>query len=321
MSAYRHLFGPVMSRRLGLSLGVELVREKTCSYDCVFCQVGRTPKTTLERACFVPVAEVLAEFDAWLAAGGKADHITLAGAGEPTLHAGFGDVLDGLAARSPIPTVLMSNGSLFNLPEVREAAARASIVKVSLSGWDDASWRRINRPPASLRFEPMLQGLQSFAGSFRGTLWVEVFLVRGINDQPGQVGRIAALVNGLKPARVHLNTVVRPPADPESAAVQEAALRELAALFTPPAETPDASAPTAAAAAGTGAGLLETVTRHPSTLDQLAASLKRDRAGLTAELEALEKAGAVERVETGGALYYRRRPPARSVHPGVDVPG
>jgi wyosine [tRNA(Phe)-imidazoG37] synthetase (radical SAM superfamily) len=321
MGAYRHLFGPVMSRRLGLSLGVELVREKTCSYDCVFCQIGRTPRTSLERACFVPVQEVLEEFSAWLAAGGRADHITLAGAGEPTLHSGFGEVLAGLAQRSPIPTVLMSNGSLFYLPEVREAAARASIVKVSLSAWDEASWRRLNHPHPDLRFEQVLKGLQAFAGSFSGTFWVEVFLVKGINDQPGQVARIAALVNALNPTRVHLNTVVRPPADSASGAVAEPVLLELAGLFDPPAEVTPPVAAVAGAAAGAGAGLLETVTRHPSTLDQLVASLKRDRAGLSAELDALEKAGEVERVETAGLVYFRRRQPGPSIHPGVDVAG
>lgn len=309
MAAYRHLFGPVLSRRLGLSLGVELVRGKTCSFDCVFCQIGRTPNPSLIRERFVPESEVLAEFSAWLAAGGRADHVTLAGSGEPTLHAGFGDVLDGLRARSAIPTVLMSNGSLFFLPEVREAAERASIVKVSLSGWDEESWRRINRPHPSLRFDRVLDGLRDFSSHYRGTLWVEVFLVRGINDRPDQVARIAALVNGLNPARVHLNTVVRPPAEPESLAVPEAELRELASLFRPAAETPEAPAGHAEAATG-GGDLLETVTRHPSTLEQLSASLHRERAELERELQALERAGRIERVVTGGSEYYRRRPDA-----------
>ncbi len=306
MSAFRHLFGPVLSRRLGLSLGVELVPEKTCSYDCVFCQIGRTPCTTLERARFVPEDEVLADFSAWLAGGGKADHITLAGAGEPTLHAGFGDILDGLRARSAIPTVLMSNGSLFYVPEVRAASAKADIVKVSLSGWDEASWRQVNRPDSSLRFDRVLEGIRAFARDYRGTLWVEVFLVRGINDRPEQVARIAALVNPLKPACVHLNTVVRPPAEPEARSVAEDAMRELAALFHPPAETP-VSDRSRSVSAGAGGGLLETVTRHPSTLAQLVESLHGDPGSLLKELEALEKAGRVESVMTEGAVYYRRR--------------
>lgn len=306
MSSFRHLFGPVLSRRLGLSLGVELVPEKTCSYDCVFCQIGRTPHTTLERARFVPEAEVLAEFETWLSGGGKADHITLAGAGEPTLHAGFGEVIDGLRALSAIPTVLMSNGSLFFLPEVRAAAAKADIVKVSMSGWDDASWRRVNRPHPALRFDQMLDGLRMFVASHHGALWVEVFLVRGVNDAPEQVARIAALVNPLRPDRVHLNTVVRPPADPDTSAVAEESMRILASLFRPSAETPSSDS-SRSVSAGEGGGLLETVTRHPSTLAQLGESLQRGQAGLAEELKALEREGLVEPVVTQGVVYYRRR--------------
>ncbi len=309
MPAFKHLFGPILSRRLGLSLGIELVRQKTCSYDCVFCQVGRTPKTTLERGRFVPESEVLEEFSSWLASGGKADHLTLAGAGEPTLHLGFGEVLDGLRSRCSIPTVLMSNGSLFYLPDVRRAAAKASIVKVSLSAWDEASWHRINRPHPDLHFDPMYEGLRLFSNEYHGTLWVEVFMIAGINDSPDDTARIAKLVNALKPTRVHLNTVVRPPAYIESKAVPEEAMRRLACLFNPPAETPETSSPTTAATAGTGGGLLETLIRHPSTLDQLAQATKRDRAELLVELEALEKAGRIERAETGGSTYYRFRQP------------
>lgn len=307
MTPYRHLFGPVRSRRLGLSLGIELVRQKTCSYDCVFCQVGRTPKTTLERGRFVPEEEVLDEFSAWRAAGGKADHLTLAGAGEPTLHLGFGEVLDGLRHRSSIPTVLMSNGSLFFLPEVRNAAAKASIVKVSLSAWDESSWRRMNRPHPDLHFDRVYKGLKTFSENFDGTLWVEVFLVPGINDDPDDAARIARLVNVLKPARVHLNTVVRPPAYADTKAVPEAALRGLASLFRPAAETPDQTVPQVVAAEGTGGGLLETLVRHPSTLEQLVSSFKRERADLQAELDALEKSGRIERMEMDGSFFYRSR--------------
>ncbi len=305
MGAFRHLFGPVLSRRLGLSLGIDLAPAKTCSYDCVFCQIGRTPATTIERARYVPESDVLAEFDAWLASGGRADHLTLAGAGEPTLHAGFGEVLEGLRARSAIPTVLMSNGSLFFMPDVRAAAARASIVKVSLSGWDEASWRRVNRPHAALRFERVLEGLRAFASGYAGALWVEVFLVRGVNDAPDQAARIAALVNPLHPARVHLNTVARPPADADARAVDGASMRALAGLFQPAAETPEAPTLRAGPAEGASGGLLETVVRHPATLEQLALSLNRDVDGLAAELRELERAGRVERCEAGGAVFYR----------------
>lgn len=304
MPPYRHLFGPVLSRRLGRSLGIDLVAAKSCSYDCIFCQIGPTPATTLDPVRGAPVDEVLAEFDDWLASGGQADHLTLAGAGEPTLHPDFGAVIDGLRQRSAIPTVLMSNGSLFDRPGVRAAAARAAIVKVSVSGWDEASWRRVNRPHPALRFDRIMDGLRQFAASYTGELWVELFLVPGVNDAPEQVARIAALVAPLRPARVHLNTAIRPAAEAGVRPVPEETLRRLAALFRPPAETPG-PVPAAAPPAAAGGAVLETVARHPSTAAQLAAALGRDPAAVESELRALERAGLVVRCGDGDGAHYR----------------
>ena len=133
-SAYRYLFGPVPSRRFGRSLGIDLTPHKTCSLDCVFCQLGRTAQPTLDRKVYVPTDAVIAEIDHWRHAGGRADYLTLSGSGEPTLHTEFGRVLAALAGQ-PIPSVLLTNGTLLDRPDVREAASLASVVKVcSVSG-------------------------------------------------------------------------------------------------------------------------------------------------------------------------------------------
>ena len=203
-----------------MSLGIDLVPAKTCSFDCIFCQVGRTPRTTVERGEHVPVAAVLAEFSEWVRQGGHADAVTLAGAGEPTLHSRFGEIVRAVGEAGGMPTVLMTNGSLFHLPEVRRDAAAASIVKATVSAWDQPSWVRISRPHPSLSFDAMYEGLRVFAGSFKGELWIEVFVVRGLNDDLDSVRRIAAKVNPIGAARVHLNTVARPPADPDVRAVE-----------------------------------------------------------------------------------------------------
>jgi wyosine [tRNA(Phe)-imidazoG37] synthetase (radical SAM superfamily) len=233
---YRYLFGPVHSRRLGLSLGVDLLDRRRCSFDCRFCEVGATDALTLERREYVPTAAVLAELREWLADGGIADVVTLAGSGEPTLHSGFGDVIDGVHAACDIPVALLTNSTMLWDADVREAAARADLVKVSLSAWDDASLLALNRPAAGVTFARLLDGLHAFRAVYPGRLWVETMLVRGINDKPEHVARIAALVGGLRPDKVQLNTVVRPPADSDSAAVEWAVLQDLATLFTPPAE-------------------------------------------------------------------------------------
>ena len=184
---YAYLFGPVPSRRLGLSLGIDLTPGKACSLDCLYCQVGKTRVHTLQPDEYVPTQAVCAELDHWLAAGGQADHITLAGSGEPTLHTGFGEVLRHVKERSTIPSVLLSNGTLFFLPDIRQKAAQASVVKMTLSAWNDASFRRIQRPPEGLSFLQVHKGQISFRREFKGTLWLEVFLVQGMNTSPEQI--------------------------------------------------------------------------------------------------------------------------------------
>ncbi len=236
MGNERYLFGPVPSRRFGRSLGVDLTPFKTCSLNCVFCQLGRTTNKTVTRKKYVPTNKVIAELDAWLKTDGTADYITLSGSGEPTLHEDFGEVLAYIHNNSDIPAVLLTNGTLLHLPDVRDAASRADVVKISLSAWDQASFGWVNRPHAQLFFEEMIQGQKAFRRQFKGKIWLEVFLVSGMNSMPSDVSRIAALVNEIKPDRVHLNTVVRPAAEDFAEAVSSERLTSLCELFRPTAE-------------------------------------------------------------------------------------
>ena len=230
---YRYLFGPVPSRRLGRSLGVDLTPFKTCTLDCVFCQLGRTTVKTVERREYVPTAAVNTEIAEWLEAGGIADHITLAGSGEPTLHAGFGDVLQSIRSRTDIPTVLLSNGTLFTDPAVREAAGHADIVKLSLSAWDSFSFNCINRPHPDLDFPRIVQGYQAFRKAFKGKLWLEVFLIKGTNSAQRDVERIAVLAETIHPDAIHLNTSVRPTAETSTVALPPAQMIALTTIFRP----------------------------------------------------------------------------------------
>ncbi|MFO7964122.1 MAG: radical SAM protein [Desulfobacterales bacterium] len=236
MGEYTFLFGPVPSRRLGLSLGVDVTPYKTCSQDCVYCQLGRTPRTTITRREYVPVKDVTDEIETWLKMDGKADYITLSGSGEPTLHACFGDILAFLRRKCSIQTVLLTNGSLFYLPEVRKEAARAHIVKVSLSAWDQVSYNWINRPHRDLEFNRIIEGLKVFRGTFKGRFWIEVFLVAGMNTVSSDVVEIASLLDRIGPDRIHLNTAVRPPAEDFVAPVSRDRMASLANLFHPRAE-------------------------------------------------------------------------------------
>ena len=236
MGDYKYLFGPVPSRRFGRSLGVDLTPYKTCSLDCVFCQLGPTTKKTVTRQEYVPIDSVMAELQEWLKKDGQADYITLSGSGEPTLHSRFGKVLEFIRSKTTIPAVVLTNGTMLQFREVREAAACASVVKVSLSAWDQASYGWVNRPHKQLQFDQLIKGQQDFRTQFKGQLWMEVFLVAGMNSMPADVSKIADHAKKIGPDRIQLNTVVRPPAEDFATALSEERIQALSPLFDPQAE-------------------------------------------------------------------------------------
>jgi wyosine [tRNA(Phe)-imidazoG37] synthetase (radical SAM superfamily) len=301
--SYKYLFGPVPSRRLGRSLGVDLVPFKTCSTNCVFCQLGPVGHCTIIRRDYVPLMEVLKELRQWMASDGKADYVTLSGSGEPTLHSSFGKVLRWVHQNSSMKTVLLSNSSLFHLSEVRQDASEADIVKVSLSAWDQASFEKVNRPHPDLHFEQMVEGLHQFRSEYKGSLWMEVFIVPGLNAHPDEVRKIAAVASTLRPDRIQLNTAVRPPAESFVQAVPPDYLQKLSLLFAPQAEVIASFKP------GEKASMIlneKTVRRlialHPSTVEQLAHITGHSEAAVQSVLDQL--GSHLMKSEHNGALYY-----------------
>lgn len=236
MKKYKYLFGPVPSRRFGRSLGVDLIPYKTCSMNCVFCQLGKTRDTTITRKEYVPIDLVIEELKHWLKTNQSADYITLSGSGEPTLHSRFGEILEFIGKNTNIPAVLLTNGTMFHLPEVRDAAALADVVKISLSAWNQRSLLRINRPHPHIQFEQLVEGQKEFRNHFKGQLWMEVFLLKDINSAHDKVKKIAALAKKINPDRIQINTAVRPPAEDFAAPLTRKCMLGLTKLFQPPAE-------------------------------------------------------------------------------------
>lgn len=270
-TTYTYLFGPVVSRRFGRSLGIDIVPFKTCSQNCIFCQLGEGAAVTTERREYVPLAQVLHEMDDWQAQGNTADVLTLSGSGEPTLHTGFGEVLRHAKKMGQIPTLLLTNGSLLHLPEVRRDACDADIAKMTLSAWDQASYEMIHRAQSPTGFDELLRGEQAFRKEFSGALHVEVFLIEGVNSELEQVKKMAEIVDSLNPDLVQLNTAVRPPAQSWVRAVCAERLAELAPLFSSPTSVPSTT--------NSAVGRHETLTkdvlmslcqRHPTALSTIA---------------------------------------------------
>lgn len=307
---YRYVFGPVPSRRLGRSLGVDLVPFKTCSLDCIYCQLGRTTCRTIERADYVPHAEVIDEVRRKLADGAAPDHVTLAGSGEPTLHLHLAEVIAGIKQLTSAPVTILTNGSLLYDEAVRAACRQADIVIPSLDAGDEAVFQQINRPHPSLDFSAIIDGLVAFRAEHPGKLWLEVFLVEGLNATEGEVLKIKQLAERIKPDRIQLNTAVRPTAEQHALRVSEEPLLRLCKLFGPSAEViadfrkvhdrPEYQAKQE--------DVLAMLKRRPCSADDVSAGLSIHRNEALKFLGELERSGQIVSERRNDLTYYSASP-------------
>jgi len=302
---YKHLFGPVPSRRLGRSLGVDITPFKTCSFDCIFCQLGRTTRKTVTRKEYVPVEPVIAELKDWLDGGGQADYLTLAGSGEPTLNSEFGEIIDFVHSSTGIPVALLTNGSLLNDTDVRRDALKADVVKMPLSAWDQMSLEHVNRPYRGIKFKDLIEGQWQFRNEFKGELWMEVFLVWGTNATPKEVSAIAELVRKIRPDRVHLNTSVRPPCEEYAYAVPGKKLNDLAGLFDPPAEViAEYSSDSSGKVQANETDILEMLSRRPCTLQQICSVFGMHKNEASKYIGKLTRTGKIQEQRRENDIYY-----------------
>jgi len=206
----KYLYGPVPSRRLGLSLGVDIVPFKVCTLDCVYCQLGKTSEKTTERKEYVPAEAVLAELKETLAQGLQADFITISGSGEPTLNLRLGELIDGIKKITDIPVAVLTNGTLLYRQDVRADCAKANVVLPSLDAGDKQAFEEINRPHKDIIIENLISGLCVFRNEFARQIWLEVFLIEGLNTDAGQIAKIENAIKHIQPDKIQLNTAVRP---------------------------------------------------------------------------------------------------------------
>lgn len=307
----KYTYGPVPSRRLGRSLGVDLVPPKTCAFDCIYCQLGPTPRTTIERADYVPVRQVVEEVRERLAEGPRPDFVTLSGSGEPTLHTSFGKVATGVRQFTDVPIALLTNGAMFDLPEVREACAAIDLVLPSLDGGDEETFQRVNRPHPGLTLEKVVSGLARLRREFEGEIWLEVFIVEGVNSSEEQVRRIKANVERIGPDRIQINTAVRPPAEEDVAAASSQRLAEICETLGPRAEiiAPSRVFEEADDARAEKEEVLAMLRRRPCRLQDIADGLGIHRNEAVKYVGALLDEGAILRRQRRYETYYEAASP------------
>jgi len=208
---FKYLFGPVPSRRLGRSLGVDLIPAKTCTLDCVYCECGSSTAQPYPSAGYIPAREIIAELDKYLETNPALDVVTLAGTGEPTLNREIGSIISHLKDNHPCYSLaLLTNGTLFYRPEVRESVLPIDFVLPSVDAVSEEVFKTINRGSSSVSAQSTIEGITSFSHEFKHTLWVEVFVVPGINDTEPELKAIKEALSHMRLDRVQLNSLDRP---------------------------------------------------------------------------------------------------------------
>jgi len=272
----RYLYGPVPSRRLGVSLGVDLVPRKTCTYDCIYCQLGRTTNKTIKRDTYMPIHPIIREIKEFLSHLKTAvDYITFSGSGEPTLHSQIGSIIGEIKEMTSIPVAVITNGSLLFMDEVKRDLGQADLVVPSLDAVSRTVFETINRPEPSLEINRVIQGVIDFRDQFQGKIWVEILYCRGVNDNPSEIARMKEVVERINPDRVQLNTVYRPPAEDFASPLMEERFREIEERFGAKASiiSPYCGDRSPRGKGEVGARIIDALNRRPLTAEDMAEML------------------------------------------------
>ncbi len=302
----KYLFGPVPSRRLGRSLGIDVVPRKTCTYNCVYCQLGPTTFQTLQREEYVSVAEIIAEIKDFLADGGEADYLTFSGSGEPTLHSKLGEMIVQTKRLTQIPIAVLTCGALMADPEVRADLRHADVVLPSLDAALPKTFHALNRPHGKLHLSEVIEGLKKFRKEYTGQIWLEIMLVKDVNDGEEEVALFRQAIAEIAPDKVQLNTVVRPPAQSETRALTPAELESIRAALGNSAEiiAPRIEASKYVLDQNLVPQLLSVLAQHPLTLTEVSEHLQCRHEIVWWLMQALLEEGVIEVRKHMGKKFY-----------------
>ncbi len=309
---YKYLFGPVPSRRLGMSLGVDLVPHKVCSLNCVYCECGRTTNLTIERKEYVPVNDVLKELKHFFNNNPIPEYITFSGAGEPTLNSGIGKVLEFIKSNWPnIPVAVLTNGSLFSQKQVRTELLKADLVLPSLDAASDLTFRKIDRPFHKLNINEYIQGLIDFRKEFKGKIWLEVFILPNFNDNTENLKLLRDAFVKINPDSIQLNSLDRPGTIDNIRAASKAELQQIAdfwnlenvEIIASVTERKDIKS----YREDTETAILETIARRPCTLDDIQKILGIHINEINKYLGVLEDENKIETIKQERGIFYKSK--------------
>lgn len=309
---YKHLFGPVPSRRLGLSLGIDPIPYKTCSFDCVYCECGATTTLTDERKEYIPVAEIISELDSFLSTKPTLDYITFSGSGEPTLNIGIGKIISFLKQKYPqYKIAVLTNSSLFSDTEVRKELLLADVIMPSLDAVSEDIFKKINRPAPRINIKDILRGLIDFRKEYSGKIWLEIFIIPVINDTDDEMKKFHAVLKKIKPDLIQLNSLDRPgtenwvvPADEETLLKFQRKFKNLPVVTISNYQKREK---VKSYNLKIEDAILSTISRRPCTADDLSEILDIHIAELNKYLDTLHENGRIEAVKKPRGIFFKSK--------------
>ncbi len=307
---YKYLFGPVPSRRLGMSLGVDLVPKKVCSLDCVYCEVGKTTKLTLERKEYIKVDRVKEDLTNYFNNNPDPDYITFSGSGEPTLNVFIDEILQFIKENKPnVPVAVLTNGTLLHDSNVRATLLKADLVLPSLDAATEEVFNKINRPAKGLNIDTCIQALIDFRKEFKGTMWLEVFILPGYNDSKNELAEFKKAILKIQPDSIQLNTLDRPGTVSQLKGASREELQDVADYWGLDNVVIIAAAPERkqmqSYRSDIETAIVETIVRRPCTLDDLTKILGKHVNEVNKYLDVLEADGKIETVEQERGVFYQ----------------
>ncbi|MDD3168492.1 MAG: radical SAM protein [Eubacteriales bacterium] len=308
MNDFQFVYGPVPSRRLGTSLGISPIPQKTCNYSCVYCQLGRTDKLTNNRQMFFEVDKIMAELEKTIHSGFDFDVVTIVGEGEPTLYKGLGELIAKIKLVTEKPVAVITNGSLLHDTGLQLELESADIILPSLDAYDEGSFKKINRPHGKLHFAEIYQGMKDFSQKFSGEIWIEIMLVLGLNDDDNALLRFSDLLKDIRYDRLYLNTPVRPPAEEEAKAVSRETMKHAVEILDGTSIDLLVSSGFHSEISDHYEAIISIIKRHPMNQFEIESFLKsRGCNNMDFIFLKLGKSGIVERVDYKGYMTYLMR--------------
>lgn len=303
----QYFYGPVYSRRLGFSLGIDIIPKKICSFDCLYCQVGKTEHLIGRRFSFGDIKTIKKELKKILKQKVRIDYITFSGSGEPTLNKDIGKIVKEIKKITKIPICVITNSSLLYRKKVRDDLKQADLVIPSLDASDSFNFDKINRPWRKNYFDLMLKGLVCFSKEYQGRLWLEIMLIKGVNDSKKSVMKMKSIVEKINPDKIHINLAVRPVPSKRGNLIPDKrkidyckkTLGQVAEIvsFSDDKKSKKTKIKDLKI-------IVNSLKRRPQTIDDLVAGLSADRKTVKTNVEKLVKNRTIYTHQKGSSIYY-----------------